>query len=69
MRSAKGVQEHRKIMPIVLRTYKMTYHSDPVPFWCPLDPALWGSEAPWFGAHVLGYPSRLPLPESERNTV
>ena len=21
----------------------MTYHSDPVPFWCPLDPAVGGA--------------------------
>jgi hypothetical protein len=23
----------------------MTYHSDPVPFWCPLDPALCQAQA------------------------
>ena len=27
----------------------MTYHSDPVPFWCPLDPALWAHIFPGFG--------------------
>ena len=52
----------------------MTYHSDPVPFWCPLDPAVWNHyrhrESGMRADRIMGVLSTLAADgEDEPNTV